>query len=85
MRPYFITLKTGMSAGEFIDRIKEVINSGLKAQNIPDESDIRQFKKQCEYKTPKYDCFIPQDLLKKQVLEDYIDLDYLRNEINGWE
>jgi ATP-dependent Lhr-like helicase len=85
MRPYFITIKTDMTGDEFVARMKEIINSGITPSDIPDEAAIRQFKKQCEYKTPKYDGFIPLSLLKKQVLEDYIDLNYLRKEINGWE
>ncbi|MDD4124160.1 MAG: DEAD/DEAH box helicase [Eubacteriales bacterium] len=85
IRPHFITFKTQLGGEEFIDRLKQVINSDISAYNVADEGTIRQFKKQCEYKEPKYDRLITSDLLKKQVAEDYIDINYLRDEINKWQ
>jgi ATP-dependent Lhr-like helicase len=84
IRPYFITFKTAGGKDEFLNRLKAILNSSLTAYDIVDERDIRQLKKQFEYKEPKYDKFITSDLLKKQVIEDYIDLDFLRKEVNSW-
>ncbi|PKM62681.1 MAG: ATP-dependent helicase [Firmicutes bacterium HGW-Firmicutes-21] len=85
IRPYFITFKTYNNDAEIIlEKIKSVINSGLTPEKITDEKDIRQLKKQFEYKEPKYDRFINSSLLRKQVNEDYIDIDFLKTEINNW-
>ncbi len=84
IRPYFITFKTGIHGGEFIDRLKRVMDSGITPRDVANEGTIRQFKKQCEYKEPKYDKLITSDLLKKQVIEDYIDTELIKKEINGW-
>ena len=64
--------------------MKSIINSGITPVELVDEKDIRQLKKQFEYKEPKYDRYVPEKLLKKQVIADYIDLDFLKNEINRW-
>ena len=87
IQPYYFTfkLKGEESMPEvFLERLKSVINSGITPEKLVDEKDIRQLKKQFEYKEPKYDRFIPDQLLKKQVIADYIDLDFLKNEINRW-
>lgn len=86
-RPFYFTFKL---EGEesipdvFLEKLKAIVNSGIKPEELVDETDIRQLKKQFEYKEPKYDRFIPDKLLKKQVIADYIDLDSLKNEINRW-
>ena len=87
IQPYYFTfkLKGEESIPEiFLERLKSIINSGITPVELVDEKDIRQLKKQFEYKEPKYDRYVPEKLLKKQVIADYIDLDFLKNEINRW-
>jgi len=87
IRPYYFTFKleSEESIPEiFLERLKSIINSGITPVELVDEKDIRQLKKQFEYKEPKYDRYVPEKLLKKQVIADYIDLDFLKNEINRW-
>jgi hypothetical protein len=33
---------------------------------------------------PKYDRYVPNDLLKRQVVEDYIDIPFIKEQINAW-
>ncbi|HBL84233.1 MAG: hypothetical protein A2Y17_07740 [Clostridiales bacterium GWF2_38_85] len=85
LRPYFITFKLeNPNTGIILEKLKSLINSEIPEEFVVDEHDIRQLKKQFEYKEPKYDRYLTPTLLKKQVIEDYIDLDYLKNEINKW-
>jgi ATP-dependent Lhr-like helicase len=86
-RPFFITFKLESKEAtvKFLEQLRKLINSDITPEELLDEKDIRQLKKQFEYKEPKYDRFITSTLLKKQVIEDYIDLDFLKKEINSWE
>ena len=76
---------------EFIEETPDTIvtlNTGKKVtvseSAIEIVEKIRSEKKYYEYKVPKYDRYIPNALLKRQVIEDYIDLAYLKQQINTW-
>ncbi len=87
-RPFYITFKLEGEDNNpqiFLERLKSIVNSRITPEKLVDQKDIRQLKKQFEYKEPKYDRYITPGLLKKQVIEDYIDLDFLKNQINNWK
>jgi ATP-dependent Lhr-like helicase len=87
-RPCYITFKLEGEDNNpqiFLERLKSIVNSRITPEKLVDQKDIRQLKKQFEYKEPKYDRYITPGLLKKQVIEDYIDLDFLKNQINNWK
>lgn len=83
--PYFITVRlNGKTKDYLLEEIKNIFDNTIKPENIFSDHDIRNFKKECEYKVPKYDCFVPDNLLRKQLIYDYIDLDFLREETGKW-
>jgi hypothetical protein len=48
------------------------------------DEDVIELKQLYEYKTPKFDEYVPLSLLKKAIINDYIDLDRIRRKINSW-
>lgn len=85
--PYFITLKTewGITPEVFLNEFREAINTPINIEEMLTEDEIADLKRQYEYKTPKFDEFIPTNLLKKTIAVDYINLDRLRREVAGWK
>jgi ATP-dependent Lhr-like helicase len=85
--PYFITLKLGSgeaTADGFLTEFKKAINQPINLEYMLTDEDVLELKRLYEYKTPKFDEFIPFDLLKKAIIHDYIDLDGIRRKINSW-
>jgi len=84
--PFYITLKSESRNGAaIIDAIKTVLAKGINPYDFFYESKIRFEKKKYEYKVPKYDRYIPNNLLKKQVIKDYVDVDYIKAQIDKWK
>jgi ATP-dependent Lhr-like helicase len=84
--PYFITVRLKNKTREaFLKEIKDIFDNIIKPEDIFSDSDIRIFKKECEYKVPKYDIYVPDSILRKQLIYDYVDLKFLKNEISGWQ
>jgi len=85
--PYFITIKLGSgetTSHRFLEEFKKAINQPINLEYMLNDEDVGELKRLYEYKTPKFDEFIPINLLKKAVINDYIDLDHLRNAVNNW-
>ncbi|HAN22159.1 MAG: ATP-dependent helicase [Clostridiales bacterium GWF2_36_10] len=85
--PYFITLKLGSGEAtsySFLDEFKKAINQPINLEYMLTDEDVLELKRLYEYKTPKFDEFIPLNLLKKAIINDYIDLDRLRAAVNNW-
>jgi hypothetical protein len=85
MRPYYMTFKKeNGSAGEFLEALQTLAALPPDPYSFIPTAGIRIIKKDYEYKIPKYDRYIPDHLLKKQVINDYVDLDTIKREIAGW-
>ena len=86
LRPYFMTFSVdNPDCCLFLDELKKILERDLKPKLEIDSYGIRQLKKQFEYKEPKYDRFIPDNLLNHQVLEDYIDLKMIKSLVDEWK
>ncbi len=85
--PYFITLKLGSgeaTADTFLEAFKDAINQPINLEYMLTDEDVIELKQLYEYKTPKFDEYVPLSLLKKAIINDYIDLDRIRRKINSW-
>jgi len=81
-RPFYITIKSmNKTAATILDELRAVLDNGVDPFRIFNEAKIRSEKKNYEYKVPKYDRYIPNYLLKKQIIMDYVDLGYLKEKI----
>ncbi len=85
MRPYYMTFKKeNGSAAEFLEEMHKLAALPPDPYEFIPVQTIRIIKKDYEYKIPKYDRYIPDILLKKQVIADYVDMDTIKKEIAGW-
>lgn len=84
MRPYYMKFKKDRgSAAEIANELRALLPAADPKEFIPVRS-IRLIKKDYEYKVPKYDRYVPDYLLKKQVIEDYVDMHTIGGEISNW-
>jgi hypothetical protein len=81
-----MTLKSDLFGGakEIFEALKIIINSDINPADFLHEEKIRSEKKFYEYKVPKYDRYAPDILLKRQVIQDYIDIPAIREQVNMW-
>lgn len=85
-RPYFMTFSVDNPDNLlFLEGLKDILSIDLISKLELDSQGIRQLKKQFEYKEPKYDRFIPDYLLNRQVIEDYIDVGEVKRLVYGWK
>ncbi|HBL84234.1 MAG: ATP-dependent helicase [Clostridiales bacterium GWF2_38_85] len=85
--PYFITLKIGSgtaTADDFLAEFRTALNQQINLEYMLDDNDIIDLKGYYEYKPPKFDKFAPMSLLKKAIINDYIDLDRIRTAVGSW-
>ncbi|MDD4124159.1 MAG: DEAD/DEAH box helicase [Eubacteriales bacterium] len=85
--PYFITLKLGSgnaTSDGFLSEFRAALNQPINLEYMLNDEDVSELKRLYEYKTPKYDEFIPLNLLKKALITDYIDLDRIRAAVGKW-
>ena len=83
--PFYITFKTeNRNAAAILDELRMVLEKGVDPYDFFFEEKIRSEKKHYEYKVPKYDRYIPNVLLKRQVIEDYVDLGYIKSCVDDW-
>lgn len=86
MRPYYLTFKKeDGSAAEFLEEILKLADLPPDPYEFIPLGTIRIIKKDYEYKVPKYDRYVPDILLKKQVVTDYVDMNTVGKEIAGWQ
>jgi len=82
---FYMTLKSdSYKAEDIFQAIRTVMSGEINPDEFLHEDKIRAEKKNYEYKVPKYDRYVPNSLLKRQVIEDYIDIPYIRNQVNQW-
>ena len=87
-RPYFITLRMkekNIDIEEVLNKIKQIFKEKPNPNDFIKDYEVRQLKKQFEYKVPKYDRFIPDKMLKQQLIEDYIDMHSIWKTIEKWK
>jgi len=80
--------RVGVAEGidaEILVELRAVLDKGVDPYHIFNEAKIRSEKKNYEYKVPKYDRYIPNSLLKKQIIMDYVDLGYIKGQVDGWK
>jgi ATP-dependent Lhr-like helicase len=83
--PYFMIFSSeSRDAASFFDALKAVFEKGVNPYDFFNEDRIRSEKKHYEYKVPKYDRFVPNVLLKRQLIEDYVDVGYLKEQVYPW-
>jgi len=83
--PFYMTFKSkNRSTAAILEEIKKVFDNGVNPYNFCYEEKIRSEKKHYEYKVPKYDRYVPNVLLKRQLIEDYIDISYIKAHVNEW-
>lgn len=82
---FYMTLGNDKKRGaEILDSIKNVFNNEINPYDFIHEDKIRVEKKNYEYKIPKYDRYVPNILLKKQVINDYIDITLIKELVKAW-
>lgn len=82
---FYMTLESKrFKAAEILNFIKNVFNGELNPYDFLHEEKIRAEKKNYEYKIPKYDRYVPNILLKKQVINDYIDIPLIKEQVSSW-
>ena len=85
--PYFITLKLGSgeaTSDNFYNEFRNAINQPINLDYMLSDEDVYELKRLYEFKTPKFDEFVPVNLLRKAIINDFIDLDRLRAAVNNW-
>lgn len=86
MQPYFITMRFGNGKAEDACReIKKMMENNPDPMAFIYEHEVRSLKKRLEYKTPKYDLLVPDALLKKGIIHDYVDVDGIKEEVMRWK
>lgn len=86
MRPYYMTFKKeNGSAAEFLNQLQQLSGLPPDSDSFISTERIRIIKKDYEYKIPKYDRYVPDRLLKKQVIADYVDTETVMRQISGWQ
>ena len=72
--PYYLEVVTEKSCDQLIEAIKSILQEPVDKYNfnIPDEAQIPY----------KYNNFIPKELLRKQFIEDYIDIEGLKRDFS---
>ena len=86
--PFYMTLRIDGSenggSGAALAALKKIFGGEIDPNDFLHEDKIRAEKKNYEYKVPKYDRYAPNILLKKQVIEDYIDIPLIRTQVGAW-
>jgi len=83
--PYFITAKLiDGTVWDLLADFQALLSQPLNIIEDITDDDIEELKGSLEYKPPKYDAFVPKDLIKKAILADYIDLDRIAKRVADW-
>ena len=83
--PFYMKIKSDKYDNiEILKKIKNIFENIIEPDKILHEEKIKSEKKEYEYKIPKYDKYIPNKLLKKQIIEDYIDIPEIKKQIKTW-
>jgi len=84
--PYFITAKIiNGTVFDVLSDLKELFGRQLDIVRDITDGDLADLKAAYEYKPPKFDAFVPFELQKKAVVEDYFNLERIKNKIDGWQ
>jgi ATP-dependent Lhr-like helicase len=82
---FYMTLKSDANGAEkILADLKGVLEGEVNPDEFYFEDNIRAEKKNYEYKVPKYDRYVPEVLLKRQVIEDYVDIPLIKEQVNNW-
>jgi ATP-dependent Lhr-like helicase len=87
--PYYLSFKgKEVDVKNFHEALLRILsmlaaNKKILSEMLSDD-DVIEMKKEFEYKTPKFDNFIPPVLLRKSLMEDYFNIDYLLSKVRMW-
>ena len=82
--PYFIIARLGNGdINEFTEAIRGIFENSLDLLEIFSPDELDELKRNIEYRTPKFDEFIPKALLWKSLVHDYVHIDSIREAILG--
>lgn len=84
--PYFIIIK--MEKGDskdLLNAIHSFCSEEINTEAMVNDKEVKELKKYYEYKTPKYDKYIPLKLLRKALLTDYMDTDNIKKLVQNWK
>lgn len=83
--PYFIMIRLGNgTARELFDTIKNIFDTGIDLFSLLHDDDVLELKRNIEYRTPKFDSFIPVSLHRKALINDHINLERLSAAVSKW-
>ncbi|HBQ64190.1 MAG TPA: ATP-dependent helicase [Clostridiales bacterium] len=83
--PYFILVRMGEGSGEdLLKHLQQVLMDVPDLQPLLSDEEAMEIKRSIEYRTPKFDRFIPMSLHRKSVMQDYIDLAALSRSVMSW-
>ncbi len=83
--PYFILIRLGQGDTNDLFRcIKSMFDDDINLDTLLTEDDIATLRRNFEYKLPKYDEFIPLPLIKKSLINDYMDINGIRKVVDKW-
>ena len=86
LAPYFILVRTGNgTVRELYDAIRDVFRHDMDIASLLDDEDVMSLKRSLEYRTPKFDPFIPVGLHRKALLADHLDMPALAEAVGSWQ
>ncbi|MCF2149889.1 DEAD/DEAH box helicase [Desmonostoc muscorum LEGE 12446] len=75
--PYYLTIKLGKGKFEYLSReIASLCEQRISAEDLVSSSEAPEIQ--------KYDEFIPHPLLRKAFINDYLDMEEVRQEVAKW-
>lgn len=84
--PYYITVKLGKGNASHLYRaIEDLFQMDIDPNVLINESNVMDMKKNFESKVPKFDRFVTPTLLKKALVQDYIDIPAVKKEVSEWK
>ena len=83
--PYFITAKlTNGTVWDLLADFQLLLRQPLNIIEDLTDEDVEELKGNLEYKPPKYDEFVPKELIKKAIIADYMDLEKIAKRVSDW-
>jgi ATP-dependent Lhr-like helicase len=78
--PYFIITRLGTgTVEEFADAVRVLFDQDVDLMSVFSEEELDELIQNIEYKTPKFNGFIPKSLLHKGYITDFVHLENLKS------
>lgn len=80
--PYLILARLGTgSIEEFTAAVRRIFDTDMDLLSVFSEDELDELVQSIEYKTPKFNCFIPKSLLHKGYIRDFVHLETLKQAV----